>query len=184
MILRPYEAGDLEGLHDLYRREDVCRYLPWGPMDLDQARAKLEQRIGQSRIDPDASGDAVVLAALDAESGRLIGEFMLRLTNAEHRQGEIGWSINPDVQGRGLATEGAEEMLRLGFDELGLHRIAAGSDPRNGASIRVMEHLGMRREALFVESEFRKGEWAGDIICAILESEWRARSRHWRPPAP
>jgi RimJ/RimL family protein N-acetyltransferase len=66
-------------------------------------------------------------------------------------------------------------MLRLGFDEVGLHRIEAGCDPRNVGSLRVMEHLGMRREAEFVENELVKGEWVGEIICAILGSEWRDR---------
>jgi RimJ/RimL family protein N-acetyltransferase len=37
-----------------------------------------------------------------------------------------------------------------------------------------MEKVGMRREALFVENEFLKGEWVGEIVCAILEDEWRA----------
>ena len=175
MILRPYVADDLPGLHDLYGREDVCRYLPWEPMDLDQARAKLEQRIGQAHIDAD--GDAIVLAAVDPETGRTIGEFMLRLTSNEHRQGEIGWVIHPDVQGRGLATEGASEMLRLGFDELSLHRITAGSDARNVASIRVMERLGMRREAAFVDSELVRGEWLSGTIYALLESEWGSNRR-------
>ena len=70
----------------------------------------------QTRIEAD--GDGVLVAALDTETGRYIGEFMLRLTSAQSRQGEIGWSVHPDVQGRGLATEGAREMLRLGFGEL------------------------------------------------------------------
>jgi RimJ/RimL family protein N-acetyltransferase len=104
----------------------------------------------------------------------MVGEFMLRLTSADSRQGEIGWSIHPDFQRRGLATEGAREMLRLGFDVLRLHRIVAACDPRNLGSLRVMEHLGMRREAHFVESEFLKGEWIGEIVCAVLEDEWRA----------
>lgn len=173
MILRPYEMGDLAALHDLFGREDVCRYLMWEPMDLDQARALLERRVRQTRIEAEA--EAILLAAVDAETGRVIGEFMLRFTSEKHRQGEVGWSVHPDVQGRGLATEGAREMLRLGFDELGLHRIVADCDPRNVASLRVMEHLGMRREAEFVENEFVKGEWIGEIVCAMLESEWRAQ---------
>lgn len=175
MTLRPYEMRDLEGLHDMFGRADVCRYLPWEPMDIDQARAKLERRVQQTRIESD--GDPLLLAAVDTETGRMIGEFMLLLMSSQSRQGEIGWSIHPDVQRRGLATEGAAEMLRLGFDELGLHRIVAESDPRNAASIRVMEHLGMRREALLVDSQFLKGEWIGEIICAILESEWRSRTQ-------
>jgi RimJ/RimL family protein N-acetyltransferase len=175
MSLRPYETGDLAAVHDLFGRDDVSRYLLWEPMDLDQARALLERRVRQTRID--AEGDGILLAAVLTESGRMIGEFMLRLTSARSRQGEIGWSIHPDVQGRGLATEGAREMLRLGFEELGLHRIIAESDPRNVASLRVMERLGMRREAHFLENLFLKGEWIGSIIYAMLESEWRAAAR-------
>ena len=171
MTLRPYEPGDLGAIHDLFGREDVSRYLIWEPMSVEQARAKLEQRVLQTRIETD--GDALLFAAAESETGRVIGEFMLRVTSVQSRQSEIGWSIHPDVQGRGLATEGATELLRLGFEELGLHRIFAGCDPRNAASLRVMEHLGMRREAEFVESEFLKGEWIGEIICAILATEWR-----------
>jgi RimJ/RimL family protein N-acetyltransferase len=172
MTLRPYDIGDLAALHDLFGREDVCRYLIWEPMDIDQARTLLERRVRQTRIE--AESEAILLAAVDTETGRMVGEFMLRLTSAQSRQGEVGWSIHPDVQGRGLATEGAREMLRLGFDEMGLHRITAGCDPRNLASFRVMEHLGMRREAEFVENEFLKGEWIGEVVCAMLEAEWRA----------
>ena len=172
MTLRKYEAGDFEGLYDLFGREDVCRYLPFGPLDIDQARAKLEQRIGQAGIAAD--GDGLMLVALDTATSRMLGEFMLRLNNAQSREGEVGWSIHPDFQGHGLATEGAGEMLRLGFERLELHRIVATCDPRNVASIRVMERLGMRREAVFVESEFLKGEWADEMVYAMLESEWRS----------
>lgn len=171
MLLRPYEGGDLDGLYDMFSREDVCRYLPWEPMDLDEARAKLEQRLGQTRIAAD--GDALLFAAVEEATGRMIGELMLRITSVTSRQGEVGWSFHPDVQGRGLATEGARELLRLGFEEIGLHRIKAGADTRNVASHRVMERLGMRREAVFVENEFLKGEWVSETIWAILESEWR-----------
>jgi RimJ/RimL family protein N-acetyltransferase len=173
LALRPYEPGDLAFLHSMFGREDVCRYLPWIPMDVDQARAKLEQRLRQTHLEAD--GDPLVLAAEDSDTGRTVGEFMLRLRSLESRQGEIGWSLHPDAHGRGFATEGAREMLRLGFDELGLHRIVAGCDTRNTASRRVMDRLGMRREAEFVENEYVKGEWVGEIVCAILESEWRAQ---------
>jgi RimJ/RimL family protein N-acetyltransferase len=67
-------------------------------------------------------------------------------------------------------------MLRLGFGELRLHRIVAECDPRNIASQRVMERLGMRREAAFIENQFLKGEWVGESVYAILETEWRAHS--------
>lgn len=174
LTLRTYEPGDLAFLHSMFGREDVCRYLPWPPMDIDQARAKLDQRFGQTHLETD--GDPLVLAAVETATGRQVGEFMLRLKSVESRQGEIGWSLHPDAQGHGFATEGARELLRLGLDEAGLHRITAGCDSRNTASLRVMERIGMRREAEFVENEYLKGEWVGEIVCAILDTEWRSRS--------
>jgi RimJ/RimL family protein N-acetyltransferase len=69
----------------------------------------------------------------------------------------------------------ARLLLRLGFEDLGLHRIAARCDARNTASARVMERAGLRREAHLVQSEFVKGEWTDELIYAILRSEWAAR---------
>jgi RimJ/RimL family protein N-acetyltransferase len=93
----------------------------------------------------------------------------------EHRQGEIGYVFHPDHGGSGYATEAAEVMLRLGFDQLGLHRVIGRLDGRNTASARVLQRLGMRREAHFTQNEFYKGEWADEVVYAMLEDEWRAR---------
>jgi RimJ/RimL family protein N-acetyltransferase len=46
-------------------------------------------------------------------------------------------------------------------------------EPRNHASARVLEKLGMRREAHFVENELIKGEWQSELVYALLEREWR-----------
>ena len=51
----------------------------------------------------------------------------------------------------------------------------AGCDPRNLASVRVMERIGMRREAHLIETRFVKGEWVSDLVHAILAAEWRAQ---------
>jgi RimJ/RimL family protein N-acetyltransferase len=67
-------------------------------------------------------------------------------------------------------------MLRLGFEGLGLHRIIGRLDGRNRASARVLEKLGMRREAHFVENEYVKGEWTDEVVYAILDREWRSRA--------
>jgi len=66
-------------------------------------------------------------------------------------------------------------MLRLGFDELGLHRIIGRCDARNTASARLMERLGMRQEAHFRENERFKGEWGDELIYAMLAREWTER---------
>jgi RimJ/RimL family protein N-acetyltransferase len=91
--------------------------------------------------------------------------------------GEVGYIVHPDHQGRGYATEVAERLLGIGFEVLGLHRIIGRLEARNRASARVLEKLGMRREAHFVENEWVKGEWQSEVMFAILDREWAARPR-------
>jgi RimJ/RimL family protein N-acetyltransferase len=170
--LRPFVQSDFDAVHDMQTRPEVVRYLMWDVMDREAVQAFLERRLRQSAIDGDDA--ALVLAAVIPPSDRMIGEFMLRLSSARHRQGEIGWSLHPDAQGHGYATEAARELLRLGFEDLGLHRIVADADPRNAGSVRIMERLGMRHEALYRDAFFLKGEWVDETHYAILEDEWRA----------
>ena len=170
--LRGLTPADLDDLHDLFGRDDVSRFLNWEPMSRDQAAALLERRLTQTRVEKE--GDGFAFALEERDSGRFVGEVVLKWTSADSRQGEIGWSLHPDARGKGYATEAARELLRYGFEDMGLHRIIAECDPRNVGSIRVMERLGMRREADHVDAMWLKGEWVGSTVFAILEDEWRA----------
>ncbi|BDZ45666.1 hypothetical protein GCM10025866_15750 [Naasia aerilata] len=87
---------------------------------------------------------------------------------------EIGYVFAPDVAGRGYATEACRPLLALAFEELGVHRVMGRLDARNGASARVLERLGMRLEAHFVEDDWFKGEWTSTLVYAMLDREWRA----------
>ena len=69
----------------------------------------------------------------------------------------------------------AAAMLALCFDALDAHRVAGRIEARNEASARLLERLGMRREADLRENEFVKGEWNDEVIYAITEDEWRER---------
>jgi RimJ/RimL family protein N-acetyltransferase len=59
---------------------------------------------------------------------------------------EIGWRLAKAYWGRGLATEGAREVLRYAFSELGLTEIVAFTVPANRPSRRVMEKIGMTHD--------------------------------------
>ena len=172
--IRAYTADDFDDLLAMFGREDVSRYLMWQPMDGEHVAAMLERRKRQASMTGDGEGLGLVLE--ERSSGRFVGEVILRWLSEPSRQGEIGWSLHPDAQGKGYATEAAREMLRLGFEDLGLHRIIAECDPRNDASIRLMERLGMRREADFRDAMWLKDEWVGSTVYAILEDEWRGRA--------
>ena len=123
-----------------------------------------------------AEGDNLSLAAVLSESGEMIGDCSLRWASAEHRQAEIGFVFHPDHHGQGYATEAARALLALAFEELRAHRVFGRLEARNTASARVLERLGMRKEAHLIENEHVKGEWQSEVVYALLEREWASRS--------
>ena len=64
---------------------------------------------------------------------------------------------------------------------VGLHRVIGRLEPRNRGSARVLEKLGMRREAHLVENEWVKGEWQSELVYAMLACEWRGGSAGTEP---
>jgi RimJ/RimL family protein N-acetyltransferase len=174
LVLRPSSPGDLEGLHAFHSLPEVARFLYWEARDLEQVREVLEAKVGQRALEDE--GQVLALAAVLRETGTVVGEVSLHWLSRRHRQGEIGFVFHPRYQGWGLATEAAEVMLGLGFDGLGLHRLIGRCDALNLASARLMERLGMRREAHFVHNEIFKGSWGDELVYAMLEDEWRARA--------
>ncbi len=174
LLLRPFTEDDFEALFSYQSRPDVVEYLLWDVRTEEEVRAALERKMQATSID--AEGDHLALAVVRRDTGAFVGDIILSVVNEEQREGEIGYIVHPDHHGSGFATEAGRAMLALAFDGLGLHRVIGRVEPRNLASARVLEKLGMRLEAHFVENEFVKGEWQSELVYAILEREWRARS--------
>ena len=162
--LRRLVPGDLAALHAIHSREDVTRWLYWDPRNEDEVRAGIEAHIARP-------SDQGLVLAIDLD-GELIGT--VNVAVGEHRQGEIGFMLHPDHQGHGYATEAAEAIIELAFDAYRLHRVYGCVEPRNTASVRVLERLGMRKEAHLIENAWVKGEWSSEAVYAILAREWRA----------
>jgi len=172
LILRPYRADDLSAVYDIQSRPEVTRYLLFDVRTLDQVRVALEERIQAGRPGHEGERLILALAVVLPETEAVIGDVVLFRLSREHRAGELGYMFHPGYGGNGYATEAARMMLRLGFENYGLHRIIGRIDARNTPSARVLERLGMRREAHFVRNEFIKGEWTDEIVYAMLEDEW------------
>jgi RimJ/RimL family protein N-acetyltransferase len=170
--LRPFARGDVDAVFDYRRRDDVARYLSDGSMTHESVVEVLDRRIGQDALR--VEGDKIALAVELRHTHAVIGEASLILRSEPWRQGEIGYILHPDHHGHGYATEAGRMLLEMGFAGAGLHRIYARCATANAASWRVMERLGMRREAHFRGHAFARGVWEDELIYAILEDEWRA----------
>ena len=173
LLLRPYQPGDTDAVYAYQRLPEVHRYLYTEPRTRAEVEAIVAERAGLAVLTE--TGKAITLVAELAQTRELVGDCMLFWRSKEHEQGEVGYVFNPAYHGRGYATEAVGALLRLGFEGLGLHRIAGHLDARNTASARVLERAGLRREAHLVENEFVKGEWADELIYGILRREWEAR---------
>lgn len=163
LVLRPFTPADWRAVHAYASDAAVMRYVPGGAMSEEQARAFV-------RVSGENAATGVVLTAED----RLIGHLDFHPWFAE-RIYEIGWVVHPRYHGQGYATEAALAMLRHGFETLGVHRIVATCQPENVASWRVMEKLGMLREAHFRKCfAVDESTWLDEYLYALLEEDWFA----------
>jgi RimJ/RimL family protein N-acetyltransferase len=171
LTLRPATAADAEATFAYRRLAAVSRWLTEVPTDLETYLATFAE---PARL------ATTIVAERD---GQLIGDFMLRAEDAwaqaevadqaRNTQAELGWVLDPAHTGRGYATEAVRVLLTYCFDELKVRRVVANCFIDNDASWRLMERLGMRREAHAVaESLHRSGEWLDTVAYAILASEW------------
>ncbi|MGB3439401.1 MAG: GNAT family protein [Actinophytocola sp.] len=174
LILRQFADSDLDTLHAYHSLPEVARFLLWEARTRAESAKSLKFRIEHPTIEKE--GDGVVFAVEHQETGELVGEVNLRWLSVEQGSGELGFIFDPRHQGHGYAREATVEVLRMGFEQLGLHRIIGRADGRNAASAKLMERLGMRKEAHFVQNEIVKGEWADEVVYAMLAREWKARS--------
>ena len=174
LTLRRYLDTDYDDLLKLQSNPDVTRYLLYDVRTPEQVKEALTGRLADVPMDTD--GQALTVAVILRETGQHVGEVTLFVHTAEQRTGEIGFVFHPDFHGRGFAAEASIELLRLGFEELGMHRIIGRLDARNTASANLLRRLGLRQEAHFVQNEFLKGEWTDELVFALLADEWNKRS--------
>ena len=174
LLLRPFTPDDLDALYEIHSDEGVVRWLYNEPRSLEETRMLLARKTDGASVQ--AEGDWLGAAALLRETGELVADIAFLWASESHRQGELGFIVHPAHQGRGYATEAARPILAFAFETLGLHRVVGRLEARNAASARVLEKLGMRREAHLVENEWVKGEWSSGLIYAILAREWRDAS--------
>ncbi len=174
LILRDFREDDLAAVHEYGSDPEVVRYMPWGPNSEEDTRAFIGRAVTTRLDDPRTTYE---LAVTQSVGGKLVGGCGIHAISFSNRSAFMGYCLHRDAWGHGYATEAASALLAFGFETLGLHRMAATCDTGNVASARVLEKIGMRREAQFREDTFLRGRWRDSYLYAVLEDEWKGRKR-------
>lgn len=141
LILRKYEAGDLQDLYEYLSDPEVVKFEPYKPMTKAETEENLAWRIGTDEM----------IAVELKENHRMIGN--VYLGKREFDSLELGYVFNRAYWGKGYAYESASVLVELAFQK-GIHRIYAECDPLNMASWKLLEKLGFQREGLFRKNVF------------------------------
>lgn len=167
--LRRFTEADFDWFAALYSDPDVTRHLG-GVKSRSDARAFFDARILRYYEEHPGFGMWLTIQLADAQP---VGFHLLN-----HIRGEsivqVGFTIAKPAWGVGYATEMAEALLRYGFVDLALPRIAGMANRENLASQRVLEKIGLERRG---ERAFSHPDYASSGPMAWFEREadaWRA----------
>lgn len=170
LIIREMQFTDLETIHRYASDLEHVKFMTWGPNTLEETKHFLNDAIEKNQAIPRKSYD---LAITRKEDGQMLGGIGIYLNDAMN-EAMIGWIIHKDYWNQGYLTEAAFALLDYGFHTLGLRRMTATCDAENTASWRVMEKLGMRKEAHFVKSRIYRESmgYRDELHYAILKDEF------------
>jgi ribosomal-protein-alanine N-acetyltransferase len=179
VLLRPLRVDDWDAWREVRLR---CReWLErWEPRpEVGSSDPALEREAFRARCgawDRQRHFDAAYGFGLFLSDGRFAGEVSLgSVQRGPFQMGHVGYWIDESLAGHGYIPEGVVLMMRHAFETLQLHRLEAAIVPRNIASRRVAEKLGLRDEGTAVRFLQIQGAYEDHVRYAITAEEWQAR---------
>jgi RimJ/RimL family protein N-acetyltransferase len=169
--LRRLEDRDVDALYEIFSDPAVMRFWSSLPLDGRPAAAELLAEIHDVFRRKELFQWGVALR----EDDRVVGTCTLCRLDPGNRRAEVGFALRRDAWGRGLMGEALTALFDFAFGELALRRIEADVDPRNEASIRLLERLGFEREGLARERWQVGGEIQDACYYGLLARDWRVR---------
>ncbi len=167
LTLRRMMIADTNDMYDYASRQDVTKYLTWMPHNDRSYTRQYLQYLGNRY----AAGMFYDWAVVYEPDCKMVGTCGFTSFNCNSDSAEVGYVLNPEYWGKGIAAEALERVLEFGFETLGLHRIEAKFVEENSRSRRVMEKVGMTFEGILREAMLIKGEYVNIGVCSILHSE-------------
>jgi RimJ/RimL family protein N-acetyltransferase len=174
LVIRRFVPADAPAFSRYRSIPEVARFQSWSaPYPLEQAQAFVGWLADEH---PDAPGEWFQLAIAPRDRPTLlIGDCGFRARGNEPAIADIGFTLDPAVQGNGYATEAIGEVLRYLFEDRGKHKVAADCDTRNERSWRLLERLGFEREGELRDAFRDPDGWASEYLYGLLAPAWVAR---------
>jgi RimJ/RimL family protein N-acetyltransferase len=173
LILRGFQDIDLQPFAAYRSAPEIAKFQYWDiPFTEEKAAKLIEEMKG---IQPGTQGEWYQIAIELKTMHQLIGDCAFCVLTEDSQQAEIGFTLARQYQGKGYGTEAVRRLLDYLFGELKLHRVRAICHVDNLAAAKLLERVGMRREAEFIENIWLKGEWISEYWYGILQHEWTAK---------
>ncbi|WP_211770977.1 GNAT family N-acetyltransferase [Kutzneria sp. CA-103260] len=170
MWLRRITESDSDGLFEIFSDDEVTRYYAFDTFThIDQARDLAVRSVAQYQ-----QGEAMRWRLLLAGAAQIIGTCGYTCWNREHHFAILGYDLARPYWGRGLMSEAAGAVVRLGFEQMALNRIEATVLVDNAASIRVLSRAGFQREGRLAERIWHRDVFHDVYLCGLTRSRWQA----------
>ncbi|MCA8950786.1 MAG: GNAT family N-acetyltransferase [Planctomycetes bacterium] len=168
LVLRRLTVDDLPTAiaHEQDRR--IMRWIR-DPQPVDEIRTRCEQTLATWHGD---DGRWLLLAVQRRGDPAMLGIVCCRVTAAEHETFEIGYRLHADVHRRGYGLEACRVLVDWLFGPIGARKLVAYCVAENEPSWRLMEKLGMQREAVLREYSLLDGAWRDEFVYGLLRREW------------
>jgi ribosomal-protein-alanine N-acetyltransferase len=167
--LREFVQNDFAAVHAYSSDPRVTRFLFFGPRDEESTADYLEELLASQRELPRTRFE---LAVEEVASGQVIGACDLSLV--ESNVVDLGYMLGAEQWGKGYATEVALALVEAAFFDLRVQRVISTVDVNNAASIRVLEKIGMRWEAVYRKHRRAKNRWWDCHLFTLPREVWEA----------
>jgi RimJ/RimL family protein N-acetyltransferase len=170
-IIRKFDPKDASDILEFSLAADfwLARNISWEP-SMDSIVEYYEQ---MKDIYPDSYAKWLDLVIELKEINKIVGSVGIGFLKEDKRQAMVGCLLSCEYQGQGIASEALMAIISFGFRNMGFHRVYARTGKLNRASWKLMERVGMRREAHFRKSHTVINDWDDEYVYAILAEEWK-----------
>ncbi|CAM2362525.1 GNAT family N-acetyltransferase [Listeria seeligeri] len=149
LFLSEMTLADKEILFGYWSDDSVTRYMNIEPFQSLQPVEEMIRMLRQLEIEGKALRCVIILQA----TGEIIGTCGFNYIDHENQRAEIAYDLGTRFWKRGYATEAVQALMKWGIESFKLHRMEAKVDPRNEASISLLQKLGFQEEGLLRDYE-------------------------------